>query len=88
MLKWKNCGRARERLGEVMSRIFRNHPKLLDFLFYPDRPELRDDAEILLRESGVFSTGEKILIRVALDLWTGEVEVKLWDIIQKLDQSN
>jgi ArsR family metal-binding transcriptional regulator len=88
MLKWKDCGRAHERLGEVMNQIFRNHPKLLDFVFYPDRPELRDEPDVLLQDAGCFSTGEQVLIRIALDLWTGEVEVKLWDMIQRLDQSN
>jgi hypothetical protein len=88
MLKWKNCGRARKRLGDVMELIFHNHPKLLEFLFCLEHAELQDEPEVLLRESGVFSSGEQILVRVGLDLWTGKVEVKLWDIIQRLDQEN
>ena len=79
---------ANLRLAEVMNLIFKNHPEKLEFLFHPTSPELRDRPELLLQESRAFSGGEQILIRVGLDLWTGQVEVKLWDIIQRLDQSN
>lgn len=73
---------------EVMNLIFRNHTGLLDFLFEPNRPKLRREAEMLLREARDFSSGEQILIRVALNLWNGHGSVCLWDVIEKLDQKN
>ena len=73
---------------EVMNRIFRHHPELLEFLFDQDTARLREEAEWLIREAGVFCTGEKTLIRVALNLWNGHGSVCLWDVIERLDQRN
>lgn len=42
----------------------------------------------MLSEAGAFSTGEKILIRIALDLWCGQGNVNLWDIVERLDLYN
>lgn len=88
MLRWKNPGRGGQRLMEVMNLIFQNHPQILEFLFELDRPKLRHEADRLMREAGVFSTGEKILIRIALNLWNGYGSVCLWDVIERLDQDN
>ena len=88
MLCWENPGRGGQRLMEVMNLTFQNHPQLLGFLFESDRPKLRHEASTLIREAGAFSTGEKILIRIALNLWSGHGSVCLWDIIEKLDQED
>ena len=88
MLCWENPGRGGRRLMEVMNLIFRNHPELLGFLFEPARPKLRHEAEKLMGEARGFSSGEQILIRIALNLWNGHGSVSLWDVIEKLDQEN
>jgi hypothetical protein len=88
MLHWKNPGRGGQRMMEVMNHIFRHHPQLLEFLFDQESPQLRKGAEWLMREAGAFCTGEKILIRIALNLWNGYGSVCLWDVIEKLDQQN
>lgn len=73
---------------EVMNLLFRYHPKLLAFLFDPDRARLRQQAEWLMEEAGGFSSGEQMLIRIALNLWNGHGTVTLWDVIETLDQRN
>jgi len=73
---------------EVLNLVFRNHPQLLEFLFEPGEPRLRHEAEQLLRDACVFSSGEKILIRVGLDLWNGSGHIELWDVIERLDIEN
>jgi hypothetical protein len=88
MLDWKNPGRGGQRMMEVMNLIFRYHPKLLEFLFDSEGPQLCEEAEDLMREAGVFSSGEKILVRIALNLWNGYGSVSLWDVIERLDQRN
>ena len=88
MLNWPGCGRHERRILEVLNLIFRNHTKLLDFLFEPGEPRLRLEPEHLLFNAGVFSSGEQILVRLALDLWDGSGNVRLWDIIDRLDDEN
>jgi hypothetical protein len=88
MLNWQGAGRHERRMQEVLNLIFQNHPQFLEFLFEKERAKLRQDPEELLRDAMVFSTGEKILIRIALDLWSGQGLVHLWDIVERLDEEN
>lgn len=88
MLDWKGIGRGERRMQEALNLIFSKHPRFLEFLFDGDKPRLRDEPDALLAEAGVFSTGEKILIRIALDLWSGQGRVSLWDIVERLDLRN
>ena len=88
MLTWKKMNRYELRMQETLNLIFRNHPGLLAFIFDIERPRLRLEPECLLSEYGVFSSGEKILVRVALDLWNGSGGVSLWDVVERLDVDN
>lgn len=88
MLNWPQTGRHQRRMQETLNLIFRSHPNLLEFLFEREDARLRAQAEELLVGIGVFSSGEKILVRVALNLWNGSGHVSLWDIVERLDQEN
>ena len=88
MLDWKLANRHETRMMESLNLIFHKHPKLLEFLFEQDKAKLRDEPAVLLFEAGVFSTGEKILIRIGIDLWNGAGHVHLWDVIERLDFRN
>ena len=88
MLSWHSPGRAERRMMESLNFIFTGHSKLLEFLFEPDRPKLRHEPEILLHHAMGFSRGEQILLRVALDLWCGAGEVRLWQMIEHLDDGS
>jgi hypothetical protein len=88
MLNWKEPGRHQLRMQETLNLIFHNHPALLAFLFETEHARLRRAPEDLLVRAGAFSTGEKILIRIGLDLWTGQGDVHLWDIVERLDEEN
>jgi hypothetical protein len=88
MLNWKSPGGHCLVMQEVLNLIFLKHPQLLHFLFDRHEPCLRQDAETLLYDAGVFSSGEKILVQVALDLWCGQGEARLWDIVERLDSGN
>lgn len=88
MLNWKNTNRYQERMQETLNLVFRYEPRLLGFLFDEEKPVLRLDPDWLLLEAEAFSSGEKTLIRVGLDLWNGSGRVSLWDIIERLDVYN
>jgi hypothetical protein len=86
MLDWSCASRYELRLLYVYKRIFCKHDKLLAFLFESKLPQLKRDPKELLQDMGVFSSGEQILIRIALDLWDGSGGTYLWDIFQGLDR--
>lgn len=88
MLNWQNLGRAERRMMESLNFIFIGHSKLLEFLFESDRSKLRQEPEILLERAAGFSSGEQILLRVALDLWCGAGGVSLWHVIEHLDDDS
>ena len=88
MLNWQEPGRHQSRMMETLNIIFARHPELLDFLFERDHPKLKQGSEFLLKASAGFSSGEHLLIRVALDLWNGSGTVEMWQIIEVLDDNN
>ena len=88
MFRWENATKTDARLLKCISQVFAKHPYLLKFLFEPDRPRLRLIAEDLLTESRDMSSGEDLLVRVALDLWSGSGEAHVWELIEILDDQN
>jgi len=88
MLRWKDCTQEEQRLSEIMYLLFKLYPELEKFLFQSGVPRLNEPPDVLLNQVGCFSSGEQILIRVALDLWSGEGGAKLSDIIHRLDDDN
>lgn len=70
----------------AISLLLANDPKLLDFILAPCRTRLTAPPEDLLVEAGCFSSGEQILVKAALDIWDDCGEVKLTDIIFRLDR--
>lgn len=85
METWREATRAERRLYILISAIFRNHPKLLEFFFERDRAKISFDPETMLREAGCFSSGEQVLIRVALDMWSGSGNATVWQLLEILD---
>ena len=85
MLNWRGASLYELQLSGVYERLFFNHSKLLAFLFEPEVPHLRRLPEDLLGDLGMFSSGEKVLIQLALDLWDGSGNTLFWDIFYRLD---
>lgn len=69
----------------AISILMANDPKLLDFILNEKRDCLADSAENLKYEAGCFSSGEKILIQIALDIWDDCGGSRLGDVIHTLD---
>lgn len=86
MLDWPGAGRHDRRMLETLNLIFRRHSGLLAFLFEPQCPRLRQEPAYLLTAAGAFSSGERVLVRIALDLWNSSGSVRLWDLIETLDE--
>jgi hypothetical protein len=85
MLDWQKPGRHERRMMETLNIIFVGHSKLLEFLFAREKAVLLQEPAFLMESAYGYSSGEQILIRVALDLWNSSGDVKLWHIIECLD---
>ena len=66
--------------------ILKSYPHLKKYLFFNNR--LTQNSKILISESSHMSSGEQILIKVALDLWDSSGNSLLKDIYQSLDSEN
>jgi hypothetical protein len=85
MLNWQRANRYERRMMETLNIIFAGHYKLLAFLFDEEKAVLRQESAFLIESAFGYSGGEQILIRIALDLWNGGGDVRLWHVIECLD---
>jgi hypothetical protein len=85
---WKTASEEDVRLFRAVSVALDKHPKLIEFLFAPDRPGLSSEPEELLEYSRNFSSGEQVLVAIGLDIWSQSGNAVLWKIIHKLDVEN
>lgn len=88
MIDWKTATRIDQRIFKVVARALDAHPYLMEFIFDPVEPKLRCLPEELLNESGYMSAGEDLLVRVALDLWSGSGNAHIWELVEILDDTN
>lgn len=69
----------------AISMLLAQNPKLIDFVFNEKRDRLAQPALMLRREARAFSTGEKVLIQIALDIWDDCGGARLSEVIFSLD---
>jgi hypothetical protein len=70
----------------MVHRILGSQEGLLEFFFRHMSSELRLEALELRKEARSYlNKSDRILINVALDLWTGERKTRLGDIISDLE---
>lgn len=87
-IQWREALTSERELLIAITCLLSRHPNLLPFVFDKHYPRLRCEPELLLQEAGAFCSGEKILIRVALDLWNSSGGALLPDILGRLDEGN
>lgn len=87
-MNWQTASLGDLKLKEIIFRLLAFDKRLLEFIFDPDKPRLRQRAGILKEDVWGFSHGEQIMIRTALELWSGSGHVFLWELIETLDDSN
>lgn len=85
-MNWSQATDGDRQLRKVLSYIYKNDEKLLHLLLHPDRPELiRPDLTVKKTCSGL-STGEKVLLRIGLDIWNESGGIHFNELYQELDQ--
>src|SRR4051794_32454833 len=85
METWREVTVSERRQYDLIALIFSNHPKLLEFFFEKNQARLSLPPEAMLKELGCFSSGEQVLLRVALDMWSGSGNAFVWQLIETLD---
>ncbi len=85
---WKEANSCDLKQWHAITRVFKNHPNLIEFFFDAKKPRIRRCADELLAYADVFSSGEKLLIKIALDMWSGSGNAKIWELLEVLDVNN
>lgn len=88
MTTWENARNSELRQFQAIVRVFSQHPYLLNGFFETKRARLTRTPEKILRFAKGFSDGELVLIRVALDIWSGSGNAKVWQLLEILDGDN
>lgn len=75
---------------EIISHLLAFDQRTMDFLFDPDSspPCLRELSGVLLDDSWELKSEQQILVRAALDIWSGSGNAFLWELINGLCKQN
>jgi hypothetical protein len=85
---WKNAYPDDLERLRLTSYLLNRYPKLIEFLFHPEKPELSSSPEELKKKTSAFSSGEELLVRISLDIWSSSGRATLIEIMEKLDDRN
>lgn len=86
--KWLGADKGAVKLIEAISILTNQNQELVTFLFDPNSPRLRKRAGILREDAWKFSEEDQLLVRVALDLWSGSGHVQVWELVEAWDTDN
>lgn len=84
-IHWKDAKDVEKKLFESISLLLGNNSHLLQFLFDPTRPKIKKRPGLLRYDSWVLSHGEQLLVRAALDIWSGAGHLQLWEMLETWD---
>jgi hypothetical protein len=88
METWPHYYESDKKLFQIISIALKKTPHLIELIFDPHKPETKIPPAALNAFLDGFSHGEKMLIRIAFDLWSSSGNAVLWEIIETLDSSN
>lgn len=87
MKSWLNASENDFKTFESISTVFLNHKNLLDYFFEKKNPRIRLSSKKMIEiAQELFTDEEIILIKVALDLWSGSGNAHVWEIVEMLDK--
>ena len=88
MESWENASDSERKTYESISHVFSSCPHLLNNFFEKDKPKIRFRSEKMLAQACGLSSGEIVLVKVALDIWSGSGNAYVWELIETLDGQN
>lgn len=87
-ITWKTASDTEQKLFRVITILLGHNQNLLNFIFDSKAPKIRKRAGILNEDSWNLSNSDQVLIRAALDIWSGSGHVQLWELIENWDKKN
>ena len=88
MNKWSELDRLDKVKLEAIQILLCHHSKLFLFLFDPLNYCLNTSPDVLLEKATCFSSGEYILIQMALDIWSSSGYAHIYELLLHLDYKN
>jgi hypothetical protein len=85
--QWQGASCDEILLYQCISLLLGYDRHLIDFVFDAKRPKIRKRAGILREDAHIFSDGEQLLIRAALDFWCGGGHLALWEMLESWDRA-
>jgi hypothetical protein len=84
----KQTSLAQSHLISSIQTLFRHDERLCKLMFHHQERRLRATPEEILKESRCLSRGERILVKIGLDLWSDSGSARVSDIVEHLDDDN
>lgn len=78
---WEGAGTAEKKFFDAILCLFVDRPHLLRFLFDPLTPRLSAAPEEILAQAAGLCSSDYLLVRVALDIWSGSGRAHLHEVI-------
>ena len=88
MKTWVKARDSERLCYDAIARVFGRHPYLLRGFFETDKARLSQAPEEMLNRSEGFADSEIVLIKVALDIWSGSGNAPVWQVLEVLDGDN
>jgi hypothetical protein len=85
---WLDAEDSDKQIFKTINILFSKHPYLLKFFFDPNKPKIKYEPLNMIRASHGMSSGEQVLIKIALDIWSGGGNAKVCQILETLDDAN
>lgn len=73
---------------KIISLVLGHNVNLINLVLNKNKTRLRDQPEVILEKNLFLSSGEIVLLKVAIDLWSGTSFSSLYDLIYTLDRRN
>lgn len=85
---WISADDSDKQIFNSINILFSKHPYLLKFFFDSNKPRIKLEPIEMIRASYGMSSGEQLLIKIALYIWSGSGNAKVYQILETLDEGN
>lgn len=79
---------AERRMIGAIQVVFKNHQNLSRFFFEDSMKKIRFRPDEMRFRARDLSSGEQVLIRIGLDIWSASGDAKIWEVLEILDKQN
>lgn len=82
---WEKTSSSDQKLYRAISIVFDSRVELMDLFFHPSYPQLSASPDKIKKRASALCSGDELLTRVALDIWSESGGISFNEIYQKLD---